>query len=286
MLVARRDPPLHPASMRAHGRACPDAPSGSLRFTTAVQVLGSLRGDSGRPRQRLFDLPLQFHGRGALRNLRGNIISMLDKSTDASTLRMLVRRDVVTFETSCGAVDPDAVKAFKALLAAKDAPQAGERRSGGPRRTPKSQTGRKRCRRPVAKPSRVRRRKGCAGARRAEAKPAAKPVRVTPRARCKLDQFGARGSDARAGRARSRPRRRPRRQRNPSRRTCSRRRARGRAARRRRLRRRRASWHQRQSVPPVSLAAPAAPALPEPVPVAAAPAPRRRRSPGAAGRDP
>ena len=41
---------------------------------------------------------------------------MLDKSTDASTLRMLVRRDVVTFETSCGAVDPDAVKAFKALL--------------------------------------------------------------------------------------------------------------------------------------------------------------------------
>jgi hypothetical protein len=31
---------------------------------------------------------------------------------------------VVTFETNCGAVDPDAVKAFKALLAAKDAPKA------------------------------------------------------------------------------------------------------------------------------------------------------------------
>ena len=55
--------------------------------------------------------------------LRGSIISMLDKSTDASTLRMLVRRDVVTFETNCGAVDPDAVKAFKALLTAKATPK-------------------------------------------------------------------------------------------------------------------------------------------------------------------
>ena len=41
---------------------------------------------------------------------------MLDKNVDASTLRMLVRRDAMAFEKSCGAVDPDAVAAFKTLL--------------------------------------------------------------------------------------------------------------------------------------------------------------------------
>jgi hypothetical protein len=45
---------------------------------------------------------------------------MLDKSADASTLRMLVRRDVATFETTCGSVDPEAVAAFKNLLASGD----------------------------------------------------------------------------------------------------------------------------------------------------------------------
>lgn len=49
--------------------------------------------------------------------LRANIISMLDKSADASTLRLLVHRDVVAFEHSCGTIDPDAVAAFKTLLA-------------------------------------------------------------------------------------------------------------------------------------------------------------------------
>jgi hypothetical protein len=47
---------------------------------------------------------------------------MLDKSVDASTRRMLVRRDIAAFEESCGAVDPDAHAAFKALLALPPAP--------------------------------------------------------------------------------------------------------------------------------------------------------------------
>ncbi len=50
-------------------------------------------------------------------SLRANIISMLDKSVDAGTRRMLVRRDVETFEQTCGSVDPDATAAFKSLLA-------------------------------------------------------------------------------------------------------------------------------------------------------------------------
>ena len=55
-------------------------------------------------------------------SLRTNIVSMIDKSVDASTRRMLVRRDVEAFEQTCGAVDPDATAAFKALLAADKAP--------------------------------------------------------------------------------------------------------------------------------------------------------------------
>jgi hypothetical protein len=52
-------------------------------------------------------------------SLRGNIVSMLDKSADATTLRMLIGRDVKAFEQSCGTVDPDAVAAFKTLLTQK-----------------------------------------------------------------------------------------------------------------------------------------------------------------------
>jgi hypothetical protein len=61
-------------------------------------------------------------------NLRSGIIALLDKSVDASTQRMLVRRDVQEFEKSCAAVDPDATAAFKSLLAAEKsaaAPAAG-----------------------------------------------------------------------------------------------------------------------------------------------------------------
>ncbi|HSP48672.1 MAG TPA: hypothetical protein VLN61_00525 [Pseudolabrys sp.] len=56
-------------------------------------------------------------------SLRGSIVSMIDKSVDAGTRRMLVRRDVERFEQTCGATDPDATAAFKALLAA-DKPAA------------------------------------------------------------------------------------------------------------------------------------------------------------------
>jgi hypothetical protein len=63
-----------------------------------------------------------FSAEAKCNSLRANIIGVLDRSADASSLRALARRDVMAFETSCAAVDPDAVAAFKALLAAKIAP--------------------------------------------------------------------------------------------------------------------------------------------------------------------
>lgn len=119
MLVARRDPPLHSgeydgARMRGHGHS---------RFMTAVQVIGTLVAIPVGLASVYSIYRSNFTAEARCETLRGNIVSMLDKSTDASTLRMLVRRDVVTFETNCGAVDPDAVKAFKALLVANAAPK-------------------------------------------------------------------------------------------------------------------------------------------------------------------
>jgi hypothetical protein len=77
-----------------------------------------------------------FSPEASCQGLRTNIIAMLDKSADASTLRALVRRDVAAFEQHCGAVDPDAVAAFKTLLStpvqppvAKTAPPKAEAKS-------------------------------------------------------------------------------------------------------------------------------------------------------------
>lgn len=60
----------------------------------------------------------------ACQALRSNIIAMIDKKIDAGTRRMLVRRDVESFEKTCGGVDPDAEAAFKTLLAADTPPKA------------------------------------------------------------------------------------------------------------------------------------------------------------------
>ena len=85
---------------------------------------------------------------------------MLDKSADASTVRTLVRRDVAAFEQNCGAVDPDAVAAFKSLLTAKAAPPPAAQGRAARR----SQERRQRTRAPAGA--------GEATGRQAEAKPA------------------------------------------------------------------------------------------------------------------
>lgn len=123
MLMARRDPPFHADAQRAAPAdfmAYPQAPAHRLtRFATVMQLLGSLVAVPVGLASVYSLYHATFSVEASCRSLRAGIVAMLDKSVDAGTRRMLVRRDVVTFEQTCGAVDPDATTAFKALLAAE-----------------------------------------------------------------------------------------------------------------------------------------------------------------------
>ncbi|MGI8526868.1 MAG: hypothetical protein ACR2K5_11960 [Pseudolabrys sp.] len=91
------------------------------RLTGALQLLGSLIGIPLALASGYSIYKSNFSADASCQSLRASIISMLDKKADASTLRMLVHRDVVTFERECGAVDAEAVAAFKSLLTAERA---------------------------------------------------------------------------------------------------------------------------------------------------------------------
>jgi len=97
-------------------------PRQSSRFVSALQIVGTLVGIPVGLATIYSVYHSSFTVEARCETLRGNIVGLLDKSADATTLRMLVKRDVTTFEDTCGAVDPDAVKAFKHLLAARTAP--------------------------------------------------------------------------------------------------------------------------------------------------------------------
>lgn len=121
MLVATRDPPLHSAAPEASRRAHHDAP----RFAglmTGLQIAGSLLALPVGLASGYSIYHANFSAEARCQSLRASIVSTLDKSADASTLRMLVRRDVTAFEASCGDVDPDAVAAFRKLFAARALP--------------------------------------------------------------------------------------------------------------------------------------------------------------------
>jgi hypothetical protein len=121
MLVARRDPPLHSEAYDgAHGHRPPQI----SRFIHGLQVIGSLLAIPVGLASAYSVYHTNFTVEARCASLRANIVSMLDKSADAATLRMLVRRDAATFEQTCGAVDPDAVRAFKTLPAVAPAKQA------------------------------------------------------------------------------------------------------------------------------------------------------------------
>jgi hypothetical protein len=130
MLVAKRDP-FHPTAQN-HPDSTPFAdPRAGIhaahasRFSRAMgtlQMLGTLLAiplglASGYSMYRA-----NFSVDTTCQSLRANIVSMLDKGVDARTRHILVRRDVETFEQTCGSVDPDATAAFKALLVADQAP--------------------------------------------------------------------------------------------------------------------------------------------------------------------
>ena len=121
MLVARRDPPFHVDADNAlprHEGGYPAAKaSGIARFVTAMQLVGSLLAVPIGIASGYSFYRANFSPETICQNLRGSIVVMLDKSVDAPTRRILVRRDVEEFEKTCGAVDPDATAAFKTLLA-------------------------------------------------------------------------------------------------------------------------------------------------------------------------
>jgi hypothetical protein len=118
MLVARRDP-FH---LGAHDAAYSQdaAGGGAPRFARTVsmlQVVGSLLAIPVGLASAYSVYRVNFSVETTCQALRANIVSMIDKSVDASTRHMLVRHDVEKFEQSCGAIDPDATAAFKTLLA-------------------------------------------------------------------------------------------------------------------------------------------------------------------------
>ena len=126
MLVARRDPPFYSGAhdvspLPGHGLHAAHMAPPQSRFMTALQVIGSVLAIPVGLASGYSIYHANFSTEARCQGLRANIVSMLDKSADASTLRMLVRRDVSTFERSCGSTDPNAVAAFKTLLAGKPA---------------------------------------------------------------------------------------------------------------------------------------------------------------------
>jgi hypothetical protein len=126
MLVARRDPPFHgdardiaPVNFEANPGSRPPR---VVRFVTVIQMIGSLLAVPVGIGSAYTFYRANFSPETTCQGLRNGIIAMLDKGVDASTRRILVRRDVESFEKSCAAVDPEATAAFKALLDAEKAP--------------------------------------------------------------------------------------------------------------------------------------------------------------------
>ena len=126
MLVARRDP-FHPGAHdisyeQGAGAAIGRAPR-LARTVSMLQVVGSLLAIPVGLASGYSIYRANFSPDTTCQGLRGSIVSMIDKSMDAATRRMLVRRDVEKFEQDCGAIDPEATAAFKSLLAS-DKPAA------------------------------------------------------------------------------------------------------------------------------------------------------------------
>jgi hypothetical protein len=126
MLVARRDPPFH---VDARDTAPVDfegspgsKPPKALRFVTVIQLIGSLIALPVGIGSAYTFYRTNFSPETTCQSLRSGIIAMLDKSVDASARRILVRRDVETFEKTCASVDPEAAAAFKTLLAVETTP--------------------------------------------------------------------------------------------------------------------------------------------------------------------
>jgi hypothetical protein len=124
MLVATRDP--MPQRGEHHAPPAPPrvqpAPK-AARLMFVIQLSGSLLAIPVGLASAYSIYRANFAPETACQTLRNNIIAMIDKQIDASTRRILVRRDVEEFEKTCGSFDPDAEAAFKSLLASEAPPQ-------------------------------------------------------------------------------------------------------------------------------------------------------------------
>ena len=119
MLVANRDP------FHSGAHEIPPSPGTGNRLTRtmgALQIVGTILAIPVGLGSAYTMYTSNFTAEASCKALRANIIQILDKSVDASARHMLVRRDVVAFEQSCGSVDPDASAAFKTLLAVDKTP--------------------------------------------------------------------------------------------------------------------------------------------------------------------
>jgi len=119
MLVASRDP------FHSGAHEIPPSPGTGNRLTRtmgALQIVGTILAIPVGLGSAYSMYKSNFTAEASCRALRANIIQILDKGVDASARHMLVRRDVVAFEQSCGSVDPDASAAFKTLLAVDKTP--------------------------------------------------------------------------------------------------------------------------------------------------------------------
>jgi hypothetical protein len=121
MLVANREP--------FHSGAHDARPSRGLgarlgRAMGAVQIIGTLLAIPVGIGSAVTMYRANFSSESTCQTLRGNIVAMLDKSVDATTRHMLVRRDVEAFESSCRTVDPDATAAASATPPPPPAPVA------------------------------------------------------------------------------------------------------------------------------------------------------------------
>ncbi len=72
----------------------------------------------------------------ACQNLRGTIVATMEKNIAADAKRVLLRKDIATFEKDCAAIDPDAKAIFQAALQELERPSAaaGPGAGTGPQR--------------------------------------------------------------------------------------------------------------------------------------------------------
>lgn len=134
MLVANRDP------FHAGAADIPSAPGAVPRLARAMsmlQIAGTLLAIPVGLGSAYSMYRANFSVDTTCQSLRANIISIIDKKIDVRTRHMLVRRDVETFEKTCGGFDPDAEAAFKTLLATDKMPASAAvaPRAGAPAKT-------------------------------------------------------------------------------------------------------------------------------------------------------